>query len=83
MNYFVEMQNKSFGCIEFFVEYEKRIYLVLKTYKRIKAQYHLNVVETCNTHEIYNVEDIDKQKLYLKYDNIEIESVQPNFYETF
>lgn len=81
IDYFLSMNDGSFGVAIYYVIKEGHIFVLLNLYKEIKKNFHLKEVDNAETYRVYPFDAIQKKMLYLQFGTIEIITEPPNYYE--
>lgn len=82
IDYFIQMKDQSIGAVQFFVQNDERVFVVIESYKIIEKNHHLLRIKATKEYEMFDCHQIHCKLMYMQIGAFEIVSQLPNFFET-
>lgn len=81
INYFIGLKDGTFGMAKFYLEFEDKVYVVIKEFESIGNINHISKVETTSRIIMAPINDIVVKYLYMKIGLYQYIVSEPNSYE--
>lgn len=80
-DFFLLMKDDTIGLSEYYIKSQAKVFVLLQIYKTVDVKYHWSEVSSTEQFRVYAVNEIKDKMLYMKINDKEIITSEPNRYE--